>query len=613
MRHQRRNAFLLAAAAAAGLAAIAFAQGVAPEPAQQPHPHGLLGGILSFLSVQTFVLLFLVVAAGYALGRVKVKGVGLGATAATLLVGLIISVWASQAYAIDFKLPDFASTIFFNLFIFAIGMKVGPQFLAGLRREGKHFIVLAVLVPVLSALMVFGANFVFHLPPGVLPGLLAGSTTATPGLGSAQAAITTGAAPLPEGFSQDKVIGNLTTAYALTYCLSMVLFTVVMKFMPALFRRDAVADARAMEKVLAGEETAPLPGTAEEFLRGYVPLEVRAYRVDNPELTRHSLGEMTRLYPGFNLERVRRSGKQLHPTEAMNLQLGDEISVSARVSRLLQVDRRIGPELDSPELLDVRFDTVEAVVHGTALAGHTLDELAKRMGRGLFLNALFRAGDEIPKGPDTVLRQGDVLRITGSRNRISELEKIVGPVLRPSLTTDIITLALGLSLGVLIGAITVPIGGIKFSLGSAVGLLIVSIVLSILRTHNPELGGPFPEPSRQLLEDLGLNVFIAILGLNAGAGVVDAIATGAVAPMIVVGVLVGLIPAFAAWAVGQYAFKMNSAVLMGAVAGARCNSAGMRAAEEAAQSIVPAVGYAMPFAVSNLLLTLFSYLFALIR
>lgn len=612
MRRMRRHARMCAALVLGGLAALALAQGNGAPEAVQPHPHGPFGVLLGALGRQSFALLFLVVAAGYALGKLKVKGVGLGATAATLLVGLALSIWASAAYGIQYRLPDFTSTVFFNLFIFAIGMKVGPQFLAGIHREGRHFLILAVLIPVLSTVMTFAARYIFPLAPGMLPGLLAGSTTATPGLGSAQSAITSGEASLPPGVTQEQAVGNLTTAYALTYCLSIVLFTVVMKVMPRMFGRDVVADAKAMEKVLQGESQAPLPGTADQFLRGYMPLDVRAYRVENPALVGRSLGELRQRYPDFSVERVLRGGQVLEPTDALNLQMGDEAAVASHIARLLESGQRIGPEVDKPQLLDIRFETVELVVHNGELVGRTLGELARLAKPGLYLNAFFRAGDELPKAPNIAVRRGDVLRVTGSQRRITEMEQRVGAVMRPSLATDIITLALGLSLGVLLGAITVPIHGIRFSLGSAVGLLIVSIALSTLRTHNPELGGPFPEASRQLLEDLGLNVFIAILGLNSGMGVVEAVATGAVGPIFITGTVVGLVPAFIAWAVGQYLFKMNTAVLMGAVAGARCSSPGLRAAQEATHSIVPAIGYAMPFAISNLLLTLVSYVFALL-
>ena len=146
-----------------------------------------------------------------------------------------------------------------------------------------------------------------------------------------------------------------------------------------------------------------------------------------------------------------------------------------------------------------------------------------------------RAALDLPRVAREIFEWDDedvtLFRVTGSKSRIAELEQRVGRVVRQDLATDIATLAIGLLLGAFLGAITIPVGGIRFTLSSSVGLLLVGIALSTLRTRNPGLGGPFPEPARQLLEDLGLNVFIAILGLNAGRGVVSAMSAGALLPI----------------------------------------------------------------------------------
>ena len=205
-----------------------------------------------------------------------------------------------------------------------------------------------------------------------------------------------------------------------------------------------------------------------------------------------------------------------------------------------------------------------------------------------------------------------MLRVTGSRWRLAILEKETGRLIRPSIATDIVTLALGLALGGLIGMISVHIGKVHLTVGAAVGLLLVGITLSTLRTRNPSLGGPYPEPARQLLEDLGLNIFIAILGINSGAGVIKAIGAGALTPILVGCLVVGFIPGLVAWVVGGRVLKMNAALLMGAVAGGRCNSGGLRAAQEATESTVPAISYPVTFAISNIVFTILSYVMAMV-
>src|SRR6185295_13798757 len=173
-----------------------------------------------FLGREPFVLLFLVVTAGYLLGRLQFRGVGLGTTGATLVVALEMSVWALLGEGIKFEVAGFASTIFFNLFMFAVGMKVGPQFVSGLKRNAAKFIFLAVLIPGLSFLAILTFKHVFALEPGVSPGIFAGANTATPGLGAAQTAIAAGEANL-RGKTTELALGNLSTAFAFTYCVTM--------------------------------------------------------------------------------------------------------------------------------------------------------------------------------------------------------------------------------------------------------------------------------------------------------------------------------------------------------------------------------------------------------
>jgi putative transport protein len=594
----------------AGVAVGVGVAGLALAAQTETAPHGPLGGLMAAAGRQPFVLLFLIVAAGYGLGRLQVKGVGLGATASTLIIALVISLLAARS-GVTFHVSDFASTIFFNLFMFAVGMKVGPNFLSGLRRDASRFLVIGLVIPVLAVALMFAVRAIFTLEPGLTAGIFAGSNTATPGLGAAQAAYQSGAARLPSGATAAVALSNLSTAFAFSYCISMVLFIVVMKVAPVLAGRDVKKAAREFEASIRGAGRAPLPGAGDEFL-GPAAVGVRTFVVEESPVVGHRLAELRQSYPFVSVERILRRGKLLEAADDVIIERGDTIALHGRTPRLLAAGPRIGPEVDAPEVSDLGAETVDIVVHGIPKEGRGLIDLARDVGHGLFLNAMFRGGQEIPFGPETVVHNGDVLRVTGAPWRIRLLEKELGKVVRPSLATDIVTLALGLAVGGLIGMITIPLGKIRLTVGAAVGLLLVGIVLSTLRTRNPGLGGPFPEPARRLLEDLGLNVFIAILGLNSGAGVIRAMATGAIVPIVVGCLVVGFIPPIAAAVVGRRILKMNDALLLGAVAGARCNSAGMQAAQEATDSNVPAISYPVTFAISNIILTLMSYVMALV-
>jgi putative transport protein len=560
--------------------------------------------VLMWLGHQPVILLFLVVAAGYALGRLKIKGVGLGATASTLVIALAISLLDSLL-GVKIEIPELASTIFFDLFMFSVGMKVGPQFLSGLKRDAAKFIFFGLFIPFASIGLMLAMRALMPLGPGLLPGILAGSNTATPGLGAAQAAYAAA------GAGKAEALGNLSTAFAFSYCLSMVLFVVFMK-LPDVFGRDTAKAAHELEEKIRGPLTSPLPGSGNEFLGGPLPVSLRSYRLEVSRPVGHELGDLRRSHPLVAIERVLRNGRMLDPTDDVVLEPHDTLAVYAPIARHVNAAAAIGPEVDVPELRDVDRGTVDVVVQQPSAADHSLQELAEGIGHGLYLNAMFRGGVEIPHGADTVVERGDVLRVTGSAWRIKSLERTIGKVVRPSVSTDLVTLALGLAAGTAIGAITIPIGALKLTVGAAVGLLLVGIVLSIVRTRQPGFGGPFPEQARQLLEDLGLNVFIAVLGLNAGHGVLKAVGAGALGPILVGTFVVGFVPAIVAWLIGAYAFKMNDALLLGAVAGGRCNSAGMRAAQETTHSTVPAISYPVTFALSNVVLTVMTYVFAML-
>jgi putative transport protein len=566
-----------------------------------------MGGVFAFLNREPFALLFLVMAGGYALGKVSVKGISLGPTATSLVIAIGISFWAKVGFGIEFSLPSFASTIFFNLFMFSIGMKVGPQFLSGLNRGAKRYVLIAFLVPLLALALAVILSALLRPSPGVAAGLFAGSNTATPGLAAANAAFETGVVTLPEGADLRATLGDMSTAFACSYCVSTVVFVLFLKALPGLFGRDARAEAQAFEREMGGG--APLPGTMG-YLIGPLPVQQRTYQIEEPDFAGKSLGALRAERPFVAVEHLRRGDTSLRVTDETVLERGDRITVFGRVPVLIEAAERLGPEVDDPLVPEPNWQTVEVVQKNPAVVGMTLMELVRSVGHGLYLNAMFRAGEEIPRGSEVVIRKGDVLRVTGARERIARLEERLGHVVQGSLSTDILTLAIGLSLGALLGTVSVSLGNVKLTLGS-LALLLVGIALSTLRSRNPALGGPFPESARQLLEDLGLNVFVIILGLGAGSGVARAIEVGALMPLFFGALIVGLVPAFVVWVLGLYVLKMNAAELLGAVAGARCAGSALKSAQEVCQSAVPAVAYPVCFAISSLLFTIVTYLLVL--
>jgi putative transport protein len=559
--------------------------------------------VFAFLKEQPFVLEFLVVGAGFVLARIKIFGISLGVVAWTLIFGLLLSLLAARFAKVSFTLPSILQTIFFNLYIFCVGLRVGPQCFAGLERNGKQFVGVAVtalaMTPVLAAL----CGWFFHFDAGTLAGLIAGSNTASAAFGAAQSAALSGAAG-PGGAA---LAVSLSVSFAIAYAMSLGGFVVALPLLPKLTKTDVRAAARQADDEL-GAGKAPLPQTPEALHCEYLPVDIRAYRIERPRAVGKSVEVLKELHPRVSIEGVRRAGRMLPVQGNLVLQLGDEVALGGRLEQQHRILQEVGPEIEVPELLDFNPETAEAVITREDLAGKTLDEVMRGAGHGLFFNAAFRMGEEIPLKPQTQFKRGDVLRVTGTKAHIDTLAAAAGNVVKASSTTDLLTVSAGLVVGGLIGAIAIHIGHIRLSVGTAGGLLIVAIVMSWLRTRYPQLGGPVPETGRQLLEDLGLSIFVATVGLGAGPGLTKALGAGMVGPIVATTAVLGFVPPVLAWLAGIFLFKLNPALLLGAVTGARQSSPSLKIAQHAVHSSSPAIGFPVPFTIATLALTFYGYL-----
>ncbi len=556
-----------------------------------------------FLSQQPFIVLFLIVALGLWVARANVRGVSLGVVASTLFVGLLFSVTAFKVYDVSFKLPDFTKEIFFNFFIYAVGLKVGPQCFAGLEKNGKQFLIITLVVLILSPLFAIGCARYFGFHAGDLTGMLAGANTASASFGAAQSALVSE----PIHGDTEAIGRDLAVSFALAYALSMALFVVTIGYFPLLTRSNAKADASKMDQELQGDKQ-PLPSTVGALDVGSLPVDIRAYRVKSPALVGQSVVDLRRRNPRAVIEAVRREGQLLPVRDDLVLALDDEIAIGGRISSLIEAPEKVGPEVDVEELRGVQIETADVVLSRREYSGRPLEEVRVGVAHGLYVNAIFRMGNQIPVSLQTLLKRGDVIRASGAKRDLDRFAKAAGGIVRPSLDTDLLTLSLGLALGVALGAISVRIAGLGLKLGAAAALLIVSIIWSWLRTRYPKWGGPFPEPARRFIENIGLSVFMAILAINTGPGAYKAIQGGIVGPVLISTVIVGFLPITIAWFIGIHALKLNSALLLGAVCGARQDAAGLKVVQERFKSSVPAIAFALPYTVSTLVFTVYGYL-----
>jgi putative transport protein len=557
-----------------------------------------------FLKDNPFMLLFLTIALSVWVGRFSVKGYGLGMVAAAIVVGVALATWAST-YGVKLQLDNFAKSLMYYLFMYGVGLRVGPSFFNSLKKDGVTFTILAVVCSVLGLFLVVWMSRLFGLPAGAAGGVLAGSQTMSAAIGTAEMAISQGAYKVPEGTTTEAVTAMIALGYGITYIWGTVGIILVCKYLPRWWGVDAKKAAKEYEEKFG------VPNLDDAGLSGYRPAGLRAYRVENPQTIGKTIVGFRREYPQYRILNVVRAGESLGASPDITLQKGDIVALGGRLEDLTANMGLLGPEVADPKALNIPLDQAEILVTEKSVEDKPLKEFRHEDFAGqLQVLRLERGGVPIPVGADTTLKRLDVIFVAGLKSAVEKVAAVLGKVARPSTATDLLTLSVGMIAGLFIGAINVPVGGFSVGLGNAGGLLLsgifVSSVVSRLRFF-----GSTPNAARNILEDLGLVTFVGIVGINAGASLLAQL-TGAIALKIfIVGFIASTIPPFVTWALGYHVFKINPAVLMGGVAGARSHSGPCREAAKEINSSVPWVGFPVGYAVSGVLLTVFGY-FAMI-
>lgn len=554
--------------------------------------------VIAFFRAHEEILLFLVIALGYVIGHIKVSWFKLGTTAGTLIVGLLIGV-------AKFDVSPLIKTIGFAIFIYAVGLRVGPQFFDGMKKDGLKFITQSLAACVAGFVVVYLCAKWLNFAPGIAPGIIAGAMTNTSTLGAATQSIANGMISLPQGITKEVAGNNVAVTYAITYLFGTVGLIVFYKLLPRIFGYNIAAEAKKLQAQM--RQDSPQSDPDSDFFSEYHYWDLRSFKLTNPELTGKPLSDLAKLHPeDVAIEKIKRDGKLLEPNPEFKLQLGDLVALSGQLKLVAQAAQVIGPEEPDQDVLNLLAEDLEIMVTSSRAAGQTLGQVNDVAGRGCYLKKLIRAGISQEVDHSFVLNKGDLLVVDGMTTRVDALAKYLGYAVRRSATTDLLTLSVGLVLGGLLGAITVKIFGVPVSLGSAGGLLITGIIISFLRSRHPTFGN-IPGAARGILEDIGLTLFVAVLGLGAGGSVLHVLQTAGL-PVFLVGAATTLAPALCAWLWGIYVIRLNPVICIGACTGCVPTTAALQAVMEEADSALPALGYPVPYAVSTVVLTVMGFL-----
>lgn len=540
------------------------------------------------------IALFLTLALGYALTRLRLGPVRLNAVVAVLIAGVAVG-------QLRIQVPDSLQWLLFVLFLFSVGYQTGPQFFRGLGRSALPQVGLSLLLCGAALGSALALSRAFGFDAGAGAGLLAGGMNASAAIGTAGDAI---ARLAGEAATTQALATSLTVAFAVTYLVGLLteIFTLT-TVGPWLMRADLAAECRKLEAelgVVGGDV-----GVASDSQR----VRVRTYVV--PErLDGRTVAELERSFAPARVfaERLRTPEGIADPTPATRLRAGDVVALSGPQPAHVDPGNPLaGGEVDDPELLKIPAVSLEVVVAVKALAGRTLGQIAETVGgeeasRSVFVHRIVRGGGELPLGLGTVVERGDVITLVGPAPRIERIAALLGRTLPPATRTDLLTLTLAIALGGLLGLASFRLAGLEVGLSMPVGVLLGGLVAGWLRSVRPALAR-IPEPVLQVCESLGLTGFLAVVGINAGPGFITGLRTSGL-PLLVAGFLVCLIPNLVTILAGRYLLRLHPGVLLGICAGAGTSPAGLAAVQEKAGSKVPTLGYGVSYAVGNLLLAL---------
>jgi putative transport protein len=540
------------------------------------------------------IAFFLTLGIGYLLGKLTLGGFSLGAVTGTLLAGVLVG-------QIGVTVSPDVKQCFFVLFLFSIGYRCGPQFFRGLRKDGLAQAGVATIVATTGLIVAFVVSRLLGYDGGTGAGVIAGALTESATIGTAGDAI----AHLPISPDQRTMMANhIPVAFAVTYLIGVVgVAWFLAQLAPRIIKVDLAKACHELEEQLGGSSGARALGVVS----AYRNFDVRAYHIpDSAELTGRPVSQ---ILPGLRVfvERVRRGAQIIDADGNTILQPGDIAAISGRRDRLVNKVDPLLAEVEDLELLDMPAQQLDVYVTSKALDGKTLEQLVvelsdSELAYGVYLRRIVRNMVDLPLLPETQIRRGDVVTITGTTRHVDKAAAAIGVADRPTETTDMVFVATGIVLGALVGLPSLGIGSLELGLSLSVGVLLGGLVCGWLRSRWP-IVSRLPGPTLWIFESIGLTGFVAVVGLAAGPDFVRGLQTSGLS-LVLAGVLTALIPHLTGVLIGHHVFKMHPGILLGVCAGAGTATPALAAIQEAAKSSVPTLGYGVSYAVGNVLLAL---------
>ena len=534
------------------------------------------------------LILALVIALGIMLGKIKVAGLSLGVTW-ILFVGIIFSHFGMR---LNEHLIHFMKEFGLILFVYSIGLQVGPGFFSSFKKGGVRLNLLATMVVCAGVLVTCGLYVITGLPVTTMVGILSGAVTNTPGLGAAQQAYS----DMTGIDSPDIALG-----YAVAYPLGVIGIILSMMVLRRVFRIDfAKEEKKALDTMDVQHDSVAQP---------------HSLSVVNPALEDKSIRELQGLVNrDFVISRIRRQGGEIEIADDDTLlHVGDQILVVTTPRDAAAITAFIGRDVQVEwEQLDKRLISRRILITKPELNGKSLAQLKLHAGFGVSITRVNRAGVDLIAQPSLQLQMGDRVTVVGTEVSIANVEKVLGNSMKRLNAPNLIPIFIGIVLGVMLGSLPFTFPGIPqpVKLGLAGGPLIVSILIS-------RFGPKFKlvtyttMSANLMLREVGIALFLACVGLGAGEEFVETIIDGGGYAWIGYGAIITILPLLIVGVIGRLWFKVDYFTLIGVMAGATTDPPALAYSNDLAGNDIPSVGYATVYPLTMFLRVLSAQLLIL--
>ncbi len=556
--------------------------------------HTIFNAIHHLFTASPELALFLSLCLGYLIGKVNIGKFQLGGVASSLLMAVLVSQFGVHV-------NDVVKNILFALFIFAVGYTSGPMFFRSLGKHSIREIILSVVLAVTGLATVVILAHVFSLDKGTAAGIAAGGLTQSAVMGTAESAINSMNLST-EVTSQ--LVANISVGYGVTYIFGsfgtiLICVNVLEKFMGRSIRDDAIkAEAEHHSKGIilgTGEQFAAPEFVGRIFLAGA-----------SAGKTVNEFEQSFGIYP-ITIERILRNNTPIAVTPQTIIEQNDKLLVIGQRAALLEAKNKLGKEQPASSDIQIPVLTREVVLTNNKYHDKTLREIHRsaspEMRHGLYILSITRNGSSIAITLDTKVQRGDIFCFYGAEQDIRRVSQEFGYAIIPNEKTDMVFMSLGLIVGLLIGLVVIHIGNIPITLGSGGGALLSGLVFGWFRSKHLNIGS-LPGAGAQLLKDLGLAGFVAVVGLNYGMQAVHTVKEHGIS-IFLIGVLVTVIPLIITMIIGKYVLKYkNAAIFAGALSGSRSANPAFGEVLGKAGNSVPTTPFAITYALANVFLTL---------